>query len=184
MAKPPSAVAHGILCDIWCDAKTATPPKWPCAGLSHATSARQAPLFDMQHSHSEVSSSDSDIAPTAVPFPDPDHLLTLAAATRVLPPRRRDARPSPSTLYRWYRDGVRAADGRRIRLRTTDVGGTICTSRVWLAELSQALADARECVRTASDAQAVARVGRAASARRVLARAGLHPAPASKGDAQ
>jgi len=57
-----------------------------------------------------------------------EQLITFAQAARLVP-RRRAGRPcAVSTIWRWALKGVRAADGTRIRLEYTRVGGTRMTS--------------------------------------------------------
>ena len=110
------------------------------------------------------------------PQPDPDELLTLAAAGRELPPRRYGARPGPSTLWRWARRGL-AAGETTIKLRTTSVGGTTCTTRRWLREffeaLEQARADAREAAHAPEETSARTRTAQQESARKTLREAGI-----------
>ena len=52
-----------------------------------------------------------------------ERVLSLTQAARLLPRRRRGRKPSPSTLYRWAKRGLRG-----VRLETVRVGGTLCTS--------------------------------------------------------
>lgn len=53
-----------------------------------------------------------------------EELFTLSELARQLP-RRRGRRPvSPSTLYRWWRRGLRG-----VHLEVLQVGGTACSSR-------------------------------------------------------
>jgi hypothetical protein len=47
---------------------------------------------------------------------------------------RGDRPVSPSTLWRWYRHGVRALDGRVVKLRVWRVGGRTLTSEAALRE--------------------------------------------------
>jgi hypothetical protein len=57
-----------------------------------------------------------------------EQLITLAAATKLVPPRRGGAPCSFSCAFRWTSKGVRAADGSLVKLESLRVGGTICTS--------------------------------------------------------
>lgn len=66
----------------------------------------------------------------------PDY-LTLAEAARLTP-----RRPTAGTLWRWARRGVRARDGRSIRLRHVRVGGRVYTTEQWLHEFFAELAAA------------------------------------------
>lgn len=43
---------------------------------------------------------------------------------------RGDQRPDPATLHRWCRDGVRGADGSRVRLESVRVGGKRMTTSI------------------------------------------------------
>lgn len=52
-----------------------------------------------------------------------EHVLSLSAAAKTLPPRRAGKRPHVSVLYRWATNGLRGH-----RLETVQVGGTKCTS--------------------------------------------------------
>lgn len=63
-------------------------------------------------------------------------VFTLTEATKLLPRRRRNKRPSLATLYRWTNEGVRG-----IRLEFTCVGGTRCTSRQALQRFFDRLTD-------------------------------------------
>jgi uncharacterized protein DUF1580 len=51
-------------------------------------------------------------------------LISLAAAARLLPERRRGKRPHISCMYRWTTKGCRG-----VILESVMVGGTRCTSR-------------------------------------------------------
>ena len=50
-------------------------------------------------------------------------VVTLTEAPHHLPRRRKGKRPAVSTIFRWAQRGVRG-----VRLETTQVGGTKCTS--------------------------------------------------------
>lgn len=52
-----------------------------------------------------------------------EQVVSLTAATKLLPERRRGKRPDVCTLYRWTSNGVRG-----IRLESIMVGATRCTS--------------------------------------------------------
>ncbi len=67
---------------------------------------------------------------------EPEH-LTLAQAAKIAP-----GRPSPNCVWRWCREGVKSASGDRIRLKHTRFGSRIFTTRQWLNEFGQALAEA------------------------------------------
>ena len=54
---------------------------------------------------------------------DHQHALTFAQAAKLLPKGTEGRRIHPTTIWRWARRGVRAADGTRIRLRITKIGG-------------------------------------------------------------
>jgi hypothetical protein len=60
--------------------------------------------------------------------------ITLSQAARRLPKLRRDRPVSPSTLWRWYRHGVKAQDGTIVKLRVWRVGGQMLTSEAALRE--------------------------------------------------
>jgi len=52
-----------------------------------------------------------------------EQIVTLAAATELLPSLRAGSRPHICTLYRWAQRGIRG-----VRLETARLGGTIVTS--------------------------------------------------------
>lgn len=52
-----------------------------------------------------------------------EQLVSLTAATQLLPRRRKGLRPHVATLYRWSQRGCRG-----VILETVQVGGTRCTS--------------------------------------------------------
>ena len=66
-----------------------------------------------------------------------DDKITLAQATHITP-----GRPSPSCLWRWCRQGVKARTGHRVKLRHVRVGARVFTSKIWLDEFFTALAEA------------------------------------------
>ena len=68
--------------------------------------------------------------------PANEELITLTAACKLLPQRRRGKRPHVSTLYRWAAEGCRG-----VVLATTQVGGTKCTSQKFLATFFQRLTE-------------------------------------------
>ena len=91
-----------------------------------------------------------------------EHLLTLSAAAKLLPKRRRGKRPHASTMYRWTDAGCNG-----IVLETIQIGGTRCTSRETLARFFHRLTARRErCAVTVSEASH-------AAADAELARAGI-----------
>ena len=65
------------------------------------------------------------------------HLLTLAAAAKLLPHR-----PHPSALWRWARRGLRARNGSIVRLEHFRIGGRIYTTEAALEAFGRALAQA------------------------------------------
>jgi hypothetical protein len=74
-------------------------------------------------------------------------LLTLDEAAQLLPHR-----PHPSALWRWARRGLRARDGRVIRLAHVRIGGRIFVTLQAIREFGAALAagdvagfEAEEC---------------------------------------
>ncbi len=70
------------------------------------------------------------------PAESDDH-LTLSQAAKIAP-----GRPSTNCMWRWCRRGVLARTGERIYLRHIRVGGKVYTSKPWLDDFGQALADA------------------------------------------
>ncbi|HMN39601.1 MAG TPA: DUF1580 domain-containing protein [Phycisphaerales bacterium] len=73
----------------------------------------------------------SDEAPAA------EEHITLSQAAKLAP-----GRPSPNCVWRWCREGVRAASGKRVRLKHVRFGSRIYTTRQWLAAFGLALAEA------------------------------------------
>ena len=65
-------------------------------------------------------------------------VLTLTAAAKRLPQRRRGSRPHVATLYRWSQRGVKG-----VRLETIQVGGTCCTSIEALQRFFDTLSEPR-----------------------------------------
>jgi hypothetical protein len=65
-----------------------------------------------------------------------EELITLTAACKLLPKRRRGKKPHVSTLYRWSSVGCRG-----VVLETLQVGGTKCTTREALARFCQRLTE-------------------------------------------
>lgn len=57
-----------------------------------------------------------------------EQLLTFGQAANWLPPTRRGNSLHPNTIWRWAKRGLKATDGRIVRLDTIKVGGTNCTS--------------------------------------------------------
>ncbi len=60
--------------------------------------------------------------------PNQEEILSLSAATKDLPARRRGKKPHVSCLYRWSTSGCKG-----VVLETVQIGGTRCTSREALA---------------------------------------------------
>lgn len=73
----------------------------------------------------------SDEAPAA------EEHITLSQAAKLAP-----GRPSPNCVWRWCREGVKAASGQRVRLKHVRFGSRIYTTRQWLAAFGLALAEA------------------------------------------
>lgn len=51
------------------------------------------------------------------------------------------ARLAPSTLFRWYRDGVKCPDGRVVKLRAVRCGRRLLSTDAWLVEFLDAQSD-------------------------------------------
>lgn len=73
----------------------------------------------------------SDEAPAA------EEHITLSQAAKLAP-----GRPSPNCVWRWCREGVKAASGQRVRLKHMRFGSRIYTTRQWLSAFGLALAEA------------------------------------------
>jgi len=74
---------------------------------------------------------------TATEGPSLDEHITLTQAAKLAP-----GRPTPNCVWRWCREGVKAASGERVRLKHTRFGSRIFTTRQWLNDFGQALAEA------------------------------------------
>jgi hypothetical protein len=85
----------------------------------------------VNHSHDPVDAGAQEQQP----------LLTLTSAGRLkwLPCRRNGKRPNVATLWRWARYGCFG-----IRLKTTSVGGTLCTTEGDLRAFFDEIARRRE----------------------------------------
>jgi len=68
-----------------------------------------------------------------------ERVVSLTAATKLLPHRRRGARPNVATLYRWAQQGCRG-----VILETLCVGATRCTSAEALQRFCEAVTAASE----------------------------------------
>ena len=107
----------------------------------------------------------------------PNDLLTLSAAARELPRRRRGAPTSPSTVYRWITKGIAG-----VKLEAFQVGTALCVTREGLMRFFRTVADRRlaepeagESVSTPARRTSRTRgtATQKAATARVLARAGL-----------
>ena len=63
--------------------------------------------------------------------------ITLSQAAKLAP-----GRPSSNCVWRWCREGVKAASGTRVRLKHVRFGSRIYTTRQWLNDFGLALAEA------------------------------------------
>jgi Protein of unknown function (DUF1580) len=68
-----------------------------------------------------------------------ESLLSLHDAAQLLPSSRVGKRVNFSTIWRWALRGVRATDGRRVKLEAARVGGRWLTSREALERFASAL---------------------------------------------
>ena len=69
--------------------------------------------------------------------PGAEEHITLSQAARLAP-----GRPSSNCVWRWCREGVKAASGTRVRLKHVRFGARIYTTRQWLSDFGLALAEA------------------------------------------
>ena len=69
--------------------------------------------------------------------PAADEHITLTQAAKLAP-----GRPSSNCVWRWCREGVKAATGTRVRLKHVRFGSRIYTTRQWLNDFGLALAEA------------------------------------------
>lgn len=63
--------------------------------------------------------------------------LTLSQAARLTP-----GKTSPNAVWRWCRRGVLARTGQRVHLQHVRLGGKLLTTRRWIDEFGERLADA------------------------------------------
>ena len=54
--------------------------------------------------------------------------ISLSQAAKLFPPARRGRPVSASCVWRWFKEGVRTADGRRVHLETLRVANRYVTS--------------------------------------------------------
>jgi hypothetical protein len=66
-----------------------------------------------------------------------DEFITLGQAAQITP-----GGPGAGAIWRWCRYGVQGRNGVRIHLKHTRFGGRIYTTRRWLDEFGQELAEA------------------------------------------
>lgn len=69
--------------------------------------------------------------------PAAEEHITLSQAAKLAP-----GRPSSNCVWRWCREGVKAASGTRVRLKHMRFGSRIFTTRQWLNDFGLALAEA------------------------------------------
>lgn len=69
--------------------------------------------------------------------PAREELVTLSQAAKLAP-----GRPSSNCVWRWCREGVKAASGTRVRLKHVRFGSRIYTTRQRLNDFGLALAEA------------------------------------------
>lgn len=69
--------------------------------------------------------------------PAAEEHITLSQAAKLAP-----GRPSSNCIWRWCREGVKAASGTRVRLKHVRFGSRIYTTRRWLNDFGLALAEA------------------------------------------
>lgn len=68
-----------------------------------------------------------------------ENLLTLHDAAQLLPSNRVGKRVNFSTIWRWALKGIRAIDGRLVKLEAARVGGRWLTSKEAIERFSEAL---------------------------------------------
>jgi hypothetical protein len=77
-----------------------------------------------------------------MPLPSDEPRISLKQAAAKYPGHRGAERLHPATLTRWILRGVRAVDGRRVRLEAERVGCRWCTSEAALGRFVVALSAA------------------------------------------
>jgi hypothetical protein len=88
--------------------------------------------------------------------------LSFAQAAREVPGRGNGTCANAATVWRWHVNGVKAADGRRVRLEAVKCGASFWTSAEAIGRFFAALTEGREADRTPP--QNDTRLGRRASA--------------------
>lgn len=69
--------------------------------------------------------------------PAAEEHITLSQAAKLAP-----GRPSSNCVWRWCREGVKAASGERVHLKHVRFGSRIYTTQQWLHDFGHALAEA------------------------------------------
>lgn len=75
----------------------------------------------------------------SVESPAAEEHITLTQAAKLAP-----GRPSPNCVWRWCREGVKAASGQRVRLKHVRFGSRIYTTRQWLTIINLVAPSTRE----------------------------------------
>lgn len=99
---------------------------------SGSTSSQSGEEFHMDGQDLAGKASDTSTGVLAA-----EEYITLSQAARLAP-----GRPSSNCVWRWCREGVKAASGQRVRLKHMRFGSRIYTTRLWLHDFGLALAEA------------------------------------------
>jgi hypothetical protein len=103
---------------------------------------------------------------------EPEPLLRLTDALKLIPPGRGGRRAHLATVIRWIRKGLRTPNGETVYLDGLRVGNGWCTTKKALQEFMTALNPERE-TRPVAPRTPAARRREHERAERVLARAGI-----------
>lgn len=75
-----------------------------------------------------------------------ENVLSFGQAAKRVPPTRAGRPTSPSTIWRWFSHGCRAADGRLVRLEAVRLGGRWVTTLEAIGRFSAQLTCAEPAV--------------------------------------
>jgi hypothetical protein len=74
-------------------------------------------------------------------MPDEADLIPFHHLAAKLPGAKPGTHLHPAALFRWHKYGLRAADGRKVHLRSERLGGRWCTTWEWFREFNRELSE-------------------------------------------